>query len=200
GRPNGAPLTGPTPAQSKPHESVLLQGESGSGKSTIFRVLAGLWPFGSGRLRLPAGAKTLFLPQRPYMPIGTLRQAIWFPAEIAADQDDAARDALAAVGLGTFGNRLDESAHWSHVLSPGEQQRLAIARALLTKPDWLFLDEATSAIDEDQEAALYRTIARRLSRSTIVSIGHRRSLAAYHGRHLRLERQGGTPARLVDEA
>jgi putative ATP-binding cassette transporter len=198
--PDSTPLIAATTAHLKPHESVLLQGDSGSGKSTIFRVLAGLWPFGSGRLRLPAGATTLFLPQRPYMPIGTLRQAIWFPAEVAADEDDAARDALAAVGLAALGDRLDESAHWSQVLSPGEQQRLAIARALLTKPDWLFLDEATSAIDEGQEAALYRTIARRLPRSTMVSIGHRRSLAAYHSRHLRLERQLGAPARLVDEA
>jgi putative ATP-binding cassette transporter len=199
GLPDTTPLVAPTTLKLKPHEPVLLQGSSGAGKSTIFRLLAGLWPFASGRLRIPRAATSLFLPQRPYMPIGTLRQALWFPAEVAADRDDTARDALAAVSLAAYGNRLDESAHWSQVLSPGEQQRLAIARALLTKPDWLFLDEATSAIDEDQEEALYHTITAALPQATIVSIGHRRSLEAYHRRHLRLERQPGSPGRLVEE-
>src|SRR5262249_52468523 len=136
----------------------------------------------------------------PYMPIGTLRQAVWFPAEADPAQDDAISTALAAVNLAALGNRLDESAHWSQVLSPGEQQRLAIARALLNKPDWLFLDEATSAMDEVQETALYREIARALPHTTVVSIGYRHSLAAYHERQLRLTREPSGPGRLVEAA
>ena len=143
----------------KPHEAVLLQGPSGSGKSTLFRVLAGLWPFATGRIRLPAGATTLFLPQRPYMPIGGLRQALWFPAQPGVGCEAEARSALASVGLSGLCERLDEEAHWAQALSLGEQQRLAMARALLIKPDWLFLDEATSATGEAEEAALYRMVA-----------------------------------------
>ena len=196
--PDGTPLLSPVTLSLKRHESVLLQGSSGSGKSTLFRVLAGLWPFGSGRVHLPAGATPLFLPQRPYMPIGTLREALWFPAKAEPQHDATARTALAAVNLPTLGDRLDETAHWSQVLSPGEQQRLAVARALLNKPDWLFLDEATSAMDDDQEAALYRKLAEGLPATTVVSIGHRHSLEAYHDRTLRLERAPGQPGRLVE--
>ncbi len=157
-----------------------------------------MWPFASGRIRLPAGAKPLFLPQRPYMPIGTLREALWFPAHPELERDDEARSALAAVGLAAFASRLDESAHWTQILSGGEQQRLAIARALLIKPDWLFLDEATSAVDEAQEAALYGALTAGLPGTTIVSIGHRRSLAAYHRRTLRIVRKAGHAGRLVE--
>ena len=191
--PDGTPLLTPVTLRLRPHEAVLLKGPSGCGKSTLFRVLAGLWPFATGRIRLPAGVQTLFLPQRPYMPIGTLRQALWFPAPPALDGDAKARAALGTVGLAALGQRLDETAHWTHVLSPGEQQRLAIARALLLKPDWLFLDEATSALDEDYEAALYRRLAEALGHTTLISIGHRRSLEAYHNRILTLERAAGQP-------
>jgi putative ATP-binding cassette transporter len=197
--PDGATLLTPTTISFKPHEAVLLQGTSGSGKSTLFRVLAGLWPFATGRIRLPAGATTLFLPQRPYMPIGTLRQALWFPSEPVLDDVDI-RAALTAVGLPGLVKRLDETAHWSQVFSPGEQQRLAIARALLNKPDWLFMDESTSAIDEDHEAALYRILAERLPQTTVVSIGHRHSLAALHQRLIRIDRAPGHPGRLLEEA
>jgi len=196
--PDGSPLIEPATIVLNAKEAVLLKGESGSGKSTLFRVLAGLWPFATGRIRLPAGARPLFLPQRPYMPIGSLRAALWFPSHPEAGHDDEARAALAAVGLAAFADRLDESAHWTQVLSGGEQQRVAIARALLAKPDWLFLDEATSALDEDQEAALYRMLAARLPGTTIVSIGHRRSLTAYHDRIIALDRQPGHAGRLVE--
>jgi len=196
--PDGSPLLEPVTLELKANQPVLLKGESGSGKSTIFRVLAGLWPFASGRLRVPEGAKPLFLPQRPYMPIGSLREALWFPSRPDLDRDDEVRDVLAAVGLPALAARLDENAHWTQILSGGEQQRLAIARALLTKPDWLFLDEATSAIDEDQEAMLYRALTAALPRTTIVSIGHRRSLTAYHDRVIAIERQPGQPGRLVE--
>jgi putative ATP-binding cassette transporter len=186
--PNGAPLLASVTLRLNPHEAVLLQGPSGCGKSTLFRVLTGLWPFATGHIRLPVGVKMLFLPQRPYMPIGTLREVLWFPAPPALDRDAEARAALVAVDLSALGQRLDETAHWTHVLSPGEQQRLAIARALLIKPDWLFLDEATSALNEDHEAALYRRLADTLGHTTLISIGHRRSLEAFHTRVITVDK------------
>jgi putative ATP-binding cassette transporter len=198
--PNGAALLESVRLRLRRGESVLLRGRSGSGKSTLFRLLAGLWPFGSGRIRLPEGASTLFLPQRPYMPIGTLREALWFPEPPDPAQDDEARAALDTVELPGLAERLDEYAHWSQVLSPGELQRLALARALLVKPDWLFLDEASSAMDEEQEAALYRRLVEALPRTTIVSIGHRRSLEPLHDRIITLDRPPGQPGRLVEGA
>jgi putative ATP-binding cassette transporter len=197
--PDGTPLLTPMTLRLYPHETVLLKGPSGCGKSTVFRVLAGLWPFATGHIRLPAGRQTLFLPQRPYMPIGTLRQALWFPAPPAFDRDAEARAALATIGLAALGQRLDEIAHWTHVLSPGEQQRLAIARALLLKPDWLFLDEATSALDEDHEAALYGRLADVLGNTTLISIGHRSSLEAYHTRVITVDQEAGHPGFLRAE-
>jgi putative ATP-binding cassette transporter len=198
--PNGTPLLAPVTLSFKPREAVLLKGPSGSGKSTLFRVLAGLWPFATGRIRLPAGAKTLFLPQRPYMPIGTLREALWFPALPALDREDEARAALDSVGLSTLSQRLDERAHWGQTLSLGEQQRLAMARALLIKPDWLFLDEATSATDEAEEAVLYRMVTNALPATTVISIGHRDSLEAYHRRVIAVDRAVGHPGRLIERA
>jgi putative ATP-binding cassette transporter len=198
--PDGAPLLDPVTLSFKPHEAVLLQGASGSGKSTLFRVLAGLWPFASGQIRLPKGATTLFLPQRPYIPIGSLRAALWFPTRAVAGHDAEARAALAAVGLPGLRKRLDEEAHWGQVLSLGEQQRLAIARTLLIKPDWLFLDEATSATDEAEEAALYRTVVKALPATTVISIGHRASLEAYHQRVITVDRTIGHAGRLIDRA
>ncbi len=196
--PDGTPLLAPVTLSLKKGEAVLVKGSSGGGKSTLFRVLSGLWPFAGGSVRMPKGASTLFLPQRPYMPIGSLRLALWFPAKPAPDRDKEALAALAAVDLEDLGPRLDEVAHWAHVLSGGEQQRLAIARALLIKPDWLFLDEATSATDEDQEAQLYSLLAERLTETTIISVGHRRSLDAFHRRVLTFERKSGHAGRLVD--
>jgi putative ATP-binding cassette transporter len=198
--PGGGPLLAPVTLSFKPREPVLLRGPSGSGKSTLFRVLAGLWPFATGRIRLPVAATTLFLPQRPYMPIGTLREALWFPAPPALSREAEARAALDAVGLSTLSHRLDEDAHWAQALSLGEQQRLAMARALLIKPDWLFLDEATSATDEEEEAALYRTVAKALPATTVISIGHRDSLKAFHRRVIAVDRAIGHPGRLIDRA
>lgn len=191
--PNGTALLGPVTLSLKPHEAVLLKGPSGCGKSTLFRVLAGLWPYATGLIHLPAGVSTLFLPQRPYMPIGTLREALWFPARPSSDGDAEAHEVLAAVDLSALGERLDEEAHWTHVLSPCEQQRVAIARALLSKPDWLFLEEATSALEEDHEGTLYRRLADALAQTTIISIGHRRSLEAYHQRVITIEKESGHP-------
>ena len=196
--PDGEPLLSTISLSFKPREAVLLKGTSGSGKSMLVRVLAGLWPFAIGRIHLPAGAKTLFVPQRPYMPIGTLREALFFPAPPASDREAEACAALASVGMSTLSQRMDEVSHWTQTLSLGEQQRLAFARVLLIKPDWLFLDEATSAIDEEEEAALYRIIAHALQSTTVISIGHRASLEAYHQRVITLDGTIGRPGRLIE--
>ena len=165
-------------------ERVLLTGPSGAGKSTLLRAIAGTWPFGAGTIRVPKGAKLMALPQRPYFPIGTLAAAVTYPAEPGTFGADALAEVITAVGLPALAGRLTEEAHWNRMLSLGEQQRLGIARAILQAPDYLFLDEATASLDEAAEAALYRLLNTRLRRTTIVSIGHRSTLAAFHRRGL----------------
>jgi putative ATP-binding cassette transporter len=182
-----------------PHgHSTLITGASGSGKSTLFRALAGIWPFGHGKVRVPAGARVLFLPQKPYIPIGTLRDAVKYPDEQSTASDAEIVAALQAVTLGHLAGRLDEEAHWSNVLSGGEQQRLAAARALVFKPDWLFMDEATASLDDASEAAVYDALKRSLPATTMVSIGHRPTLQKWHDRRIELQRAPGEIGRLVD--
>ena len=188
--PSGAPLMAASSATLKPGESWLIRGPSGSGKSTLFRAIAGIWPFGNGRVRLPRDRSALFLPQRPYLPIGTLREVIGYPVRDEKFSDAATTDALAAVGLQRLAERLDEQHNWSMQLSPGEQQRIAFARALLQRPAWLFLDEATSSLDENAERELYRMLKEKLPQTTIVSIGHRSSLQAFHTHSLELKSDG----------
>src|SRR5262249_53321103 len=137
-------------------DTVLLTGASGSGKSTLVRAIAGIWPFGRGEIRAARDARILFLPQRPYLPIGRLGDVVSSPMSGSGVADEALREALETVGLSQLGGRLDEDTHWALQLSPGEQQRIAFARALIQKPEWLFLDEATSALDEATETRLYR--------------------------------------------
>jgi putative ATP-binding cassette transporter len=168
-------------------EPTLLAGPSGSGKSTLFRGISGIWPFGEGHISLPANAHVMLLPQRPYIPIGTLRNAVTYPATPETYSDEEVRDALNAVELPLLARQLDEEDLWPQRLSGGEQQRLAIARALLAKPDWLFLDEATAAVDEKLEAVLYRQLTQRLPNTTIVSIGHRSTLNAFHDRRVEMQ-------------
>jgi putative ATP-binding cassette transporter len=175
-----------------PGESVLINGPTGAGKSTLFRALAGIWPFGAGQVHIPSDARLLFLPQRPYLPIGTLREATTYPGASGAIDDAALCEVLEAVGLGSFATRLDEVDNWSLQMSGGEQQRLAIARAVLQQPDWLFLDEATAALDDQSEAELYALLQCRLPQTAIVSIAHRQGVAAFHTRHVSLG-QGVTP-------
>jgi putative ATP-binding cassette transporter len=177
--PDGRVLIKEAGAAISPGARILLTGESGSGKSTLFRVLSGIWPFGRGAVQMPAAARPLFLPQKPYMPVGTLRQALLYPHDGGAD-DATLRATLEAVRLPGLADRLDETANWAGVLSPGEQQRLAVARALLARPDFLFLDEATAAMDEPNEAHIYELLARSLPDTAIVSIGHRATLKAFH--------------------
>ncbi len=181
-------------------DSVLLGGASGSGKSTLFRAIAGIWPFGRGEIRASPRARVLFLPQRPYLPIGTLRSVVSYPMPAAGVDDATLREALEAVDLGGLAGRLDEAGHWALQLSPGEQQRIAFARALVQKPDWLFLDEATAAVDEVTEARLYRLVRDRLPGTTLFSVGHRATLRPFHARRLVVERTGNGPASIVEEA
>ncbi len=178
--PNGRTILAGAAFAIEPGERIVLTGPSGSGKSTLFRALAGIWPFGRGRVRFPGNARVLFLPQKPYIPIGSLRHAVAYPGAAADFGDAAIRAVLVEVDLPRLAERLDETGNWSLQLSGGEQQRLAIARALLARPDWLFLDEATSALDEAGEKRLYELVAQRLPQATLVSIAHRTAVAAYH--------------------
>ncbi|MBM3347555.1 MAG: ABC transporter ATP-binding protein/permease [Betaproteobacteria bacterium] len=175
-----------------PGERLLITGPSGSGKSTIFRALAGIWPFGRGNIRVPTDARVLFLPQKPYIPIGTLREAVSFPAPADAFGDEALREALRDCRLERFTERLEETQNWSMLMSGGEQQRLAVARALLHQPDFLFLDEATASMDESLERAMYELLVTRLPGTAITSIAHNPEVAAFHARTLKLRAEDGT--------
>jgi len=188
--PNGTPLVSADGVNLRGGEATLLTGPSGSGKSTLFRAIAGIWPFGSGKIAIPADASVMMLPQRPYFPIGSLHGAIAYPSGTASFSEEQLREALTLVGLPQLGSRLDEEAHWNRMLSLGEQQRLGLARALLHAPNYLFLDEATASLDEPSEAALYRLLALRLPDTTIVSIGHRSTLEAFHQRQVTMVRDG----------
>jgi vitamin B12/bleomycin/antimicrobial peptide transport system ATP-binding/permease protein len=176
-----------------PHgESTLLAGPSGSGKSTLFRAISGIWPYGQGSIHIPDGASVMVVPQKPYIPMGTLRAAITYPKAPDSHSDEEVRQALTDCRLANLLNCIDREEMWSQRLSGGEQQRLALARALLTRPDWLFLDESTSALDEKLEAELYKMLAMRLPNTTLVSIGHRSTLGAFHARRIDMtETEGG---------
>jgi putative ATP-binding cassette transporter len=188
--PDGAPLVAAAGLAVDAGDRVLVTGPSGSGKSTLFRAIAGIWPFGSGQVSMPMDARAMTLPQRPYFPVATLAAAVSYPAESGAFSHRQLAEALQAVGLPALADRLDEEAHWNRMLSPGEQQRLGIARALLQAPDTLFLDEATASLDEPAEAAMYRLLQERLPGTTIVSIGHRSTLNQLHSRRVVFEKDG----------
>ena len=188
--PNGVPLVNASDISIGLGERVLISGPSGSGKSTLFRALAGVWPFGAGTITVPKNARLMILPQRPYFPIAPLAAAVAYPAEPGTFDAAHVAELVSAVGLPDLASRIEEEAHWNRLLSLGEQQRLGIARALLHAPDYLFLDEATASLDEPSEAALYRLLKQRLAAATIVSIGHRSTLAAFHQRRLAFNREG----------
>ena len=191
GLPGGSLLMQHAALTLHPGEPTLLSGPSGSGKSTLFRAIAGIWPYGAGTVERPPSARLLFLPQKPYLPIGSLREVLSYPQAIDGTTDDMMIAALRACELPNLVDRLDERQHWAQSLSPGEQQRIAFARALLAKPDWLFLDEASSALDEVLETRLYEMLPERLPNTTVISIGHRPSLRAFHKRHVELRLADG---------
>lgn len=168
---------------------VLVTGASGAGKSTLLRTLAGIWPYGSGQVTIGQGSRALFLPQRPYLPLGSLRRALAYPRTTAGTDEELAA-ALRDVGLDRLVGDLDRIDDWSRILSLGEQQRLAFARVLLVKPQWVFLDEATSALDEPREQEMYELLKKRLPGLSIVSVGHRSTLFAQHEEELHLTGDG----------
>jgi len=188
--PNGSPLVSADSFSIRCHERILVTGPSGAGKSTLFRAIAGIWPFGAGAIAIPSKATLMMLPQRPYFPVGSLKAAIVYPAEPSAYDSERVGNALAAVGLPQLVSRLEEEAHWNRMLSLGEQQRLGLARALLHAPEFLFLDEATASLDEASEATLYGLLGKKLPATTVVSIGHRSTLKAFHLRNVVLTRDG----------
>jgi vitamin B12/bleomycin/antimicrobial peptide transport system ATP-binding/permease protein len=181
--PNGRKLMENASLTLPPGEKIILTGPSGSGKSTLFRAIAGIWPFGAGSVTPPSGA-LLFLPQKPYFPLGTLKRSLAYPHPEESISDEDAIEALNALGLGELTSHLHDTGNWGLILSGGEQQRLSLARALIAKPDWLFLDEATSALDPPLAAHVQATLAKRLPSTTILAVSH---YDAPTGRHLALE-------------
>ena len=168
-------------------ERLLVTGVSGSGKSTLLRTLAGIWLYAKGALKIPRGARIMFLPQRPYLPLGTLRRALLYPkAESSSVSSERLTEVLNEVGLPELVSKLDEADDWSRILSLGEQQRLAFARVLLTEPTILFLDEATSALDEPREREMYELLRKKFPALTVVSVGHRSTLFEQHDQLLSL--------------
>jgi putative ATP-binding cassette transporter len=187
-RPDGTLIVENADAKLSRGDRIALFGPSGSGKRMLLRAIAGIWRFGGGRIQIPLGSRSLFLPQRPYLPIGSLREALTYPAPASEADDAKAHEILEAVGLKNLAGRLDDREHWQQFLSGGEQQLLGIARALLQQPDWLFLDEATSGLDEPSEKRVYALLAERLPRTGVVSIADRPSVASFHHHNWRLTR------------
>lgn len=196
--PGGRPIVAMATLQVQPGDRLLITGPSGSGKSTLFRALAGIWPHGTGTVIHPEQG-VLFLPQKPYLPVGSLRACVSYPAQANAFSDAQIADALRDCRLPALAEQLEEEAPWDKRLSPGEQQRLAFARALLNRPNWLFLDEATASLDEQTGTLLYRLLLERLPEAAVVSIAHDPSIGAFHTRRIHLV-PGQDGARLTTPA
>jgi putative ATP-binding cassette transporter len=182
----------------KQGHSMMITGRSGSGKSTLFRALAGIWPFAKGKIEVPENM--FFLPQRPYIPLGTLRYVITYPNDPEHFDRATLTQALRDAGLPHLVDRLDRDDNWPQSLSGGELQRIAIARALLAKPSWVFLDEATAGLDPDSEAEIYHVLKRHLPDATFVSIAHRPPVEDFHEDRIVMQRSGTTPGVLIPEA
>jgi putative ATP-binding cassette transporter len=178
--PNGQVLLEPVNATVSAGDRIAVLGPVGAGKTTLFRAIAGIWPFGAGRIELPAQARSLFLTQRPYLPMGTLRDVVSYPAPADTFADETIREALRLLELGRLENHLDETAQWEQQLTGDEQQRLTIARVLLHKPEWIFMDDATAALDEAMEKRVYEILAARLPAAAVMSMTHRPAVAQYH--------------------
>ncbi|MBC3467215.1 ABC transporter ATP-binding protein/permease [Pseudomonas sp. RW10S2] len=190
-RPDGHRLIADLSLKLQAGQALLIKGPSGSGKTTLLRALAGLWPYAEGAVARPLGGQALFLSQRPYLPLGDLRTAIAYPAQVGQDQDARMQQALRQVNLAHLAERLEESRDWTRILSIGEQQRLAFARLLFNQPHVVFLDESTSAMDEGLEHALYSLLRNEMPETLLVSVGHRSTLAGFHSHRLEVDGQGG---------
>jgi putative ATP-binding cassette transporter len=195
---NGTAVVDDTDVAVKPGERVLVAGESGTGKSTLVRAIAGLWPWGEGQIQVQKGAKLMLLPQPPYIPIGTLRRAVVYPDAADSRSVEKIADAFRRVGLQHLIDRIDEEAPWDQTLSGGEKQRLAFARIFLHNPDIIVLDEATAALDPDSQDKLMALLSEQPEHTTLVSVGHRPELEAFHSRKIVLERRRGG-AKLVSD-
>jgi putative ATP-binding cassette transporter len=198
--PSGAPIAQMPALTAEPGERVLITGPSGAGKSSLFRALAGLWPPGRGQVALPHGADVMVMPQRPYFPLGTLRQALTYPMPADRVEDADVREALATCGLGHLASRLDEDTDWSVMLSGGEQQRVAFARALLRKPSVLLFDEPVSTLDDASGRELYRGLIERLPQTIILSIDRRGVLRDFHKRAIEMTVLSDSPRHRADLA
>jgi putative ATP-binding cassette transporter len=189
--PNGRLLVADATGRIEAGDRLAITGPSGTGKTLLFRAIAGVWPFGAGRIEVPAAARTMFVPQWPYVPLGTLRAVVTYPVAEHEIPDVRVVEALRLLGLDRLVDSLDSVAAWDQLLSPHEQQRVAVARVLLHAPDWVFLDKSTSALDEDSEQAVYTILAERLPATTLVSIAHRAGVQQYHRRHWTLAAEEG---------
>jgi putative ATP-binding cassette transporter len=181
-----------------PGEKVIVKGESGTGKSTLIRAMAGLWPWGSGQILRPANAHIAFMPQRPYLPLGTLRHALTYPAMDIDAPDETLAEALRRCGLSHLIPRLNEEDNWDGILSGGEKQRIAFARLLVNPPDIVIMDEATSALDEETQARMMEFLRTDLAEATVLSVTHRPGLEEFFEREIKLVREGGAPARTFE--
>jgi putative ATP-binding cassette transporter len=199
GLPDGRRLIEQDHLSIRPGEPIAITGPSGAGKSTLFRAIAGIWPFAKGQVSRPEG-KLMFLPQKPYFPLGSLKRAVAYPSQEHEIGDQRVRQALEDVGLAGLGDQLEALDNWTLRLSGGEQQRLALARVLLTEPDWLFLDEALSALDEPAVKTLFALLRRRLPKTQIVSIAHHEAMVALHPRQAALVPDGAGHSRLAEVA
>lgn len=188
--PSGESLLQDVNLQVSGGEKLLITGASGCGKSTFMRTISGIWPFGKGSIVVPQGQTRLFLPQRPYLPLGSLKEAILYPKESVMSDDEKIKEVMKECQLSELISRLDDIDDWSRILSLGEQQRIAFARVLLIKPEWVFLDESTSALDEPTEKMMYELLTAKLPNTSIISIGHRNTLVNYHQKKLHLTGDG----------
>jgi putative ATP-binding cassette transporter len=195
---DGTAVVDETEVTVEPGERLLVAGESGSGKSTLVRAIAGLWPWGSGSVNFHPDRRLFMLPQRPYIPSGTLRRAVAYPGAAESWNNKEIGAALHKVGLDHLKEKIEEDAPWDQTLSGGEKQRLAFARLLLHNPDIVVLDEATSALDEKSQDKMMDMVMKELPKATIVSVAHRSELEAYHSRKITLERRKGG-AKLVSD-
>lgn len=189
--PNGDPIIKGLNLTLEPGKNVIVKGTSGSGKSTLLRTLAGIWPYAEGEIIMPPREEVMFIPQRPYLPLGTLRDSVLYPGT-RTQTDEELKELMQQCKIGYLTKYLDEEADWSQVFSVGEQQRLAFVRALIYTPKWLFMDESTSALDEATEAAMYTLVAQKLLKTTVVSVGHRSTLNRFHELVLFLDKETKT--------